>query len=63
MVKTYLWCGPNTPNWIRKQHSDVFRGYHTFYMFYPIVKRWLLKTKQQHLKSARMKKGNRFTCK
>ena len=50
-------------NAIVRMHESVFREYKTFYMLYPIQRRWKLKTKQQHFQASRQKKGNRFVCK
>ena len=50
-------------NAIRKQHEDVFRNHTSFYMHYPILQRWKLKTKEQHFQAARVAKGKKFVCK
>jgi len=64
MVNIRLWhSDPNDmiPH-IENQHREAWSK-NKFYLHYPVLQRWKLKTKDQHLKSIRYAKGKNFVCK
>lgn len=47
---------------IESQHQKVWSD-NKFYLHYPVLQRWKLKTKEQHFKSIRCEKNDNFVCK